>query len=174
VKISVKLSIHYSPAPWKTTTLPGVHAQTVDENLGRPLQKLLSYRCSTTLAFKVLWGFIWEFGEKHGQTCVNRIENGRRRVALWRRALARPRDPPRGVPAASASGPSPRRLHIPRPPRLPGHTHPWVICLPQRAPHRRRWAHRRRKGWCVRISCPEGMVVKAEKFPGPWWKVDLK
>jgi hypothetical protein len=38
----------------RTTTLAVVYAQTVDQNLGWPLQKLLSYNCSTTLLFKVL------------------------------------------------------------------------------------------------------------------------
>jgi hypothetical protein len=38
----------------RTTALAAVYAQTVDQNLGWPLQKLLSYNCSTTLLFKVL------------------------------------------------------------------------------------------------------------------------
>jgi hypothetical protein len=40
--------------PIKTTSLLAVHAQTVDQNIGWPLQKLFSYSCSTTLVFKIL------------------------------------------------------------------------------------------------------------------------
>jgi hypothetical protein len=43
---------YYSPELRKTTTSPAVHAQTVDQNIGQPLQKIISYRCSTTLVFK--------------------------------------------------------------------------------------------------------------------------
>jgi hypothetical protein len=37
--------------PWKTATSPTVYAQTVDPNIGRPLQKLLSCSSSTSLVF---------------------------------------------------------------------------------------------------------------------------
>jgi hypothetical protein len=39
--------------------LPAVHAQTISQNIGRPLQKMFSYCCSTTLVFKV-FGVLFE------------------------------------------------------------------------------------------------------------------
>jgi hypothetical protein len=54
VKNLVNCSFYYSSVPSKLATLPAVNAQTVDQNIGRPLQKILSYGCSTTLVFKVL------------------------------------------------------------------------------------------------------------------------
>jgi hypothetical protein len=43
---------YYSLVPRKTSSLPAVHAPDFDQNIGRPLQKMFSYRCSTTLVFK--------------------------------------------------------------------------------------------------------------------------
>jgi hypothetical protein len=40
----------------------------VDQNIGRPLIKILSYRCSTALVLKVWWGSIEIFGDLVRQT----------------------------------------------------------------------------------------------------------
>jgi hypothetical protein len=77
--------MYYSLAPWKTTTLHVVHAQRVDGNIGRPLRKILSYKCSTTFVFKVQWGSIQTFGEIHIQIGLNDIGSmSRRNVAPTR------------------------------------------------------------------------------------------
>jgi hypothetical protein len=47
---------HYSPAPWKTTTLPAVPAQTVDQNIGRPFEK-----CSPILALQLWYSMFLKF-----------------------------------------------------------------------------------------------------------------
>jgi hypothetical protein len=55
--------------PRKTSTLPAVYAPTVDQNIGQPLQKIISCSCSTTLLFKVfeVWFEIFEqILVKHG------------------------------------------------------------------------------------------------------------
>jgi hypothetical protein len=51
-KTAVNASICLLVEPRKTSTLPAICAQTVDQNIGQPLQKMLSYICSTTLLFK--------------------------------------------------------------------------------------------------------------------------
>jgi hypothetical protein len=89
----------------------------VDQNIGRPLRKLLSNRLFTTLVFKALWGSIWNFGVTRSQTDANGIGSGdvaprsragctraraRCRIAPWA-----PRRPPR--PAAPPHVLAPRQ-----------------------------------------------------------------
>jgi hypothetical protein len=93
----------------------------VDQNIGRPLRKILSYRCSTTLVFKVWWGFISIFGDLRGRTLLNEIKpaTSRRHPAPKRRPRAdpRPRALPRGAPALldvrALAEPRPEAAHGP-------------------------------------------------------------
>jgi hypothetical protein len=60
-------SKYYSLVPRKTTSLPAVHARTVDQNIHQPLQNMFSERCSTTLVFKVFKGWflkLWSVKEE--------------------------------------------------------------------------------------------------------------
>jgi hypothetical protein len=66
----------------------------VDQNIGRPLRKILSYRCSTPFVFEVRWGSIQTFGEICIQTMLNEVGSAPRRddTPAWtRRGSARAR-----------------------------------------------------------------------------------
>jgi hypothetical protein len=90
--------------------LPAVHAQIVDQNIGRPLRKILSYRCSTTLVFKVWWGSIEIFGDFRSQSSATGTSDGdmaeRPRA---QRAGALSRALPRGAFVPHRPGPPRRR-----------------------------------------------------------------
>jgi hypothetical protein len=115
VKFSVKLSFYYSPKPRKPAIVPAVHAQMIAQNIGWHLRKILSYRCSTTLVFKVLWGSIEIFGVTHSKTGANELKSGdvaprshvgrtRARVhtTTWRHAILDVRPLPRDLDPEAA------------------------------------------------------------------------
>jgi hypothetical protein len=115
--------------------LPAVHAQMVDQNIGQPLRKIISYRCSITLVFKVCWGSIEIFGDFRIQSSATRTVTATAprsacwsaptRTATWRRC-------------ASTSG-SPTALRAPSGlEAAPRHVSPALraVLAPCRATHR--------------------------------------
>jgi hypothetical protein len=104
--------ISNSLEPRMTSSLPAVCAQTIDRNIGQPLRNLLSYRCSTTLAFKVFGVLFENFEQKSVKQCQRELKS-----ATSCRAVL-PCAPPCGAATALASR-SPTTAHA-----SPGHTQP--------------------------------------------------
>jgi hypothetical protein len=104
-KNAVKINLYFLTEPRKTWTLQATCAQTLDQNTGQPLQKMLSYSCSTTLIFKS-FEFSWTISSSGRSNRVKRNAHRRRHVALCTRALERARTSPRGATAPSVSAPS--------------------------------------------------------------------
>jgi hypothetical protein len=50
-KNTVNADLYILTEPRKISTLPAVYAQTIEQNKGQPLQKMVSYSSSTSLVF---------------------------------------------------------------------------------------------------------------------------